>query len=61
MKITNAPPHIRCGQGPESVGRESTTEQSLGGNAAELVDWPYDGQFLLIGTLFPIMFSAKEL
>jgi len=27
----------------ESEGRESTTEQSLGGNAAELVGWAYRG------------------
>ena len=26
-----------------SKGRESTTEQSLGGNAAELVGWAYRG------------------
>jgi len=25
------------------LGRESTTEQSLGGNAAELVGWAYRG------------------
>ena len=27
----------------ESEARESTTEQSLGGNAAELVGWAYRG------------------
>ena len=27
----------------EAKGRESTTEQSLGRNAAELVDWAYRG------------------
>ena len=27
----------------ESKGREFTTEQSLGGNAAELVGWAYRG------------------
>lgn len=27
----------------DRMGRESTTEQSLGGNAAELVGWAYRG------------------
>ncbi|MBT6440653.1 MAG: hypothetical protein HOK72_13175 [Flavobacteriales bacterium] len=27
----------------EAKGRESTTARSLGGNAAELVDWAYRG------------------